>query len=270
MEKKFISNTEFFKLSKEDDSQYVGLMVAMDSELELLNSMEDFKFIGQMGSKYRGVQPSAYSYTAKNGRKINLVVAKSGIGKVNAALTANFIHESAYPDCIISTGVCGSISQDFINQGDVILATEVRYHDVWCGEPNEYGQIQGLPASFKCPLATTNLLERILEVYDGSVYRVPILSGDYFADGIKCNEISKKFFQPEYRHSGIDMESGAIAQVCHLTGMDFISVRIVSDCPLSTLSVQRNYEDFWTRAPKNLTTIIKTVLDVNAEEENGN
>lgn len=48
------------------------------------------------------------------------------------------------PDCVINTGVAGGIDVK-TRVMDVVAGESVVYHDVWCGEPNLYGQVQGLP-----------------------------------------------------------------------------------------------------------------------------
>ena len=70
-----------------------------------------------------------------------------GIGKVNAAAGAVELIRNFEPDCIISTGVAGGIDS-CLKVMDVVASRQIVYHDVWCGEGNAYGQIQGLPTFF--------------------------------------------------------------------------------------------------------------------------
>lgn len=74
-------------------------------------------------------------------------VVKAGIGKVNAARTATELILTQRPDCIINSGVAGGIDA-CLQVGDFVVGTEVAYHDVWCGEGNLRGQVQGLPQRF--------------------------------------------------------------------------------------------------------------------------
>ncbi|MBQ1937785.1 MAG: 5'-methylthioadenosine/S-adenosylhomocysteine nucleosidase, partial [Bacteroidales bacterium] len=101
--------------------QKIAIIVAMDKECELL--MQSFS------------------------QNENILIAKSGIGKVNAALCAQALIQEFQPDVIINTGVAGGCGPD-IRPLDVVVAKECCYHDVWCGEPNQKGQIQDLPARF--------------------------------------------------------------------------------------------------------------------------
>ena len=77
-----------------------------------------------------------------------IVLAMSGIGKVNAALTAAALIATHRPDALISTGCAGGLAPEPGVMGVVAAASTV-YHDVWCGEGNAYGQVQGLPARSK-------------------------------------------------------------------------------------------------------------------------
>ena len=76
-----------------------------------------------------------------------VVLAETGIGKVNAAVGAAEIIREFRPDCLVSTGVAGGIDAS-LRVMDVVVATEVAYHDVDCGPGNVRGQVQGLPPRF--------------------------------------------------------------------------------------------------------------------------
>ena len=62
----------------------------------------------------------------------DVLVQKCGIGKVNAALGAQRMINEFHPDCIISSGCAGGNGDD-INVQDVVISTELCYHDVYCG-----------------------------------------------------------------------------------------------------------------------------------------
>ena len=80
-----------------------------------------------------------------------VLVEKCGIGKVNAALGVQRIINDYKPDCIISSGCAGGHGEG-VHVKDVVVSTELAYHDVYCGsaidDTTQYGQVQGLPARF--------------------------------------------------------------------------------------------------------------------------
>ena len=179
-------------------------------------------------------------------------VVQCGIGKVNAALGAQWLINEFHPDAIVSTGCAGGCSGDLRVQ-DVVVGSEVVYHDVYCGtaidETTIYGQVQGLPARFKAdPYLLRKSEELRLEndkaAIAGSQFSICpglIATGDWFVDTReKMRSIIGKF--PDA--VAVDMESAAIAQACYLNKVPFISFRIVSDLPLQDTDASQ-YHNFW-------------------------
>ena len=174
-----------------------------------------------------------------------VIVEKCGIGKVNAALGVQRMINEHRPDCIISSGCAGGNGDD-IEVKDVVVSTQLAYHDVYCGtavgSSVVYGQVQGLPARFD---ADPYLLQKAKEMrQDGlAIHPGLIVTGDWFVDSReKMRSIIDHF--PEAK--AVDMESAAIAHTCHLAGVPFISFRVVSDVPLRDTQAQQ-YHDFWAQ-----------------------
>lgn len=247
--------------------QLVGVIVAMDSELEMIKKSDAFKFVGEMSAGQFNVPMLAYSYTAPDGSDVNIVVAKSGIGKVNAAVATTELINNCYPDYIISTGVCGTLSHQIVVAGDVYMPPFVTYYDVYCGSPNNIGQVQGYPDQYPTFFSDT-LLEKVIEEIPEHEFRTgntyPIISGDMFVEDRDVARHIKDFGYPldNYTECGIDMESTAIAQVCWRANVPFGTVRIVSDAPNRAEWLDPcKYEDFWTKAPDTLHRILRSVID---------
>ena len=71
---------------------------------------------------------------------VEVILVKSGIGKVCAAVGTMEMIQHYAPDIIVNTGVAGGI--DPLTQVmDIVVGENMVYHDVWCGEGNEYGQV---------------------------------------------------------------------------------------------------------------------------------
>lgn len=174
-----------------------------------------------------------------------------GMGKVNAAIGATAIIGKERPDAIISTGLAGAIDPS-LRTMDIIVARQVAYHDVWCGEGNEWGQVQGLPRFFD---ADRDLYGKAmsLKVEGLSLKGGLQISGDRFINAEDVPGLRSMY--PEAL--AVDMESGALAQTCFRYGVPFISFRIISDgCDEST------YNDFWTKAPENSFRLLRSYLDL--------
>lgn len=183
------------------------------------------------------------------GRKV--VVAKCGIGKVNAAVTTLTLIEHFHVNMIINTGVAGGAGAE-AGVLDVVVANRVAYHDVWCGPGTTTGQAAGCPAFFINPLPKS-VLHAIPDVKVGL-----IASGDIFVS--KPEEVEKiKELYPDVM--AIDMESAAIAQVCHLKNIPFMAVRVVSDTPGQADNISQ-YENFWNDAPQSTFAALNHILDI--------
>lgn len=204
----------------------IGIIVAMDKELQQLQQV------------FEGSQ---------------VIVRKCGIGKVNAALGVQRMINEYKPDCIISSGCAGGNGDD-IEVKDIVVSTELAYHDVYCGtaidNSTQYGQVQGLPARFE---ADPYLLGKAKEMSSHSSFLTPqfsskihpglIVTGDWFVDSKeKMRSIIEKF--PDAR--AVDMESAAIAHTCYINKVPFISFRVISDVPLRDTDASQ-YHDFWAQ-----------------------
>jgi len=60
---------------------------------------------------------------------VPVVILKSGIGKVNAAIGTTLLLDHYKPTAVINTGSAGGFKEG-LTVGDVVVSTEVRHHDV--------------------------------------------------------------------------------------------------------------------------------------------
>ena len=188
-------------------------------------------------------------------------VRKCGIGKVNAALGTQQMISEFRPDVIISSGCAGGNGDD-VNVQDVVVSTELCYHDVYCGtaidHSTQYGQVQGMPARFQ---ADPRLLAKARQLADGdhplAIHPGLIVTGDWFVDSKeKMRSIVELF--PEAK--AVDMESCAIAQTCYIHQVPFISFRIISDIPLRDTNASQ-YHNFWDTIAQHSFHITKTFVE---------
>lgn len=222
----------------------IGIIVAMDKELQqLLQLMEKPLECLQKGQSF---------WIGQIGES-SLILTKSGIGKVNAAYGAINLIDNFRPDVVISTGCAGGASTD-LEIRDVVVSTQICYHDAWCGQPNEKGQIQGLPSKYD---ADEKLVETAKNL-KGNARIVPglIVSGDWFVDSVdKMKSIVSVF--PDAM--AVDMESAALAQICYLYKMPFLSFRVISDIPLKPNN-EIDYQSFWSEVADESFVITKELI----------
>lgn len=182
-----------------------------------------------------------------------VVVAKCGIGKVNAAINTYKIIDCFKPDLIINTGVAGGASTR-TEIGDVLVADYVAYHDVWCGPGTEPGAADGIDVFMQCDPEIIRISHKLL---DGKRLQVGLIcSGDRFITSEEeIREIQALF--PEV--IAVDMESAAIAQICCIENVRFNIIRVVSDTPGSGKNLEQ-YTNFWNEAPEKTFKLIESVL----------
>lgn len=221
----------------------IGIIVAMQAELDrLLPIVSD---MWQVKTDGRVI------YTGRIGAN-EVAVMQCGIGKVNAAVGTMVLDNFFHPELIVNSGIAGGTG-GAAGILDVMVADEVAYHDVWCGPGNERGQVQGMPARFSCRegLALLPALGEIAGLKHGL-----LASGDMFVDNrAELDRILSLY--PEA--IAVDMESGAIAQVCRLRDIPFAVIRVVSDYPGAPDHLDQ-YLNFWDDAPEATFKVLKTIL----------
>lgn len=184
-----------------------------------------------------------------------IILAKSGVGKVNAAITATVLIYEFSPDCMISTGVAGGLDKS-IHIGDVVLGNHTCYHDVYVGKEvvqknnNHTGKFA----------ADASLLKNAETLQNGEIpIKIGLIcTGDQFIDS------REKLLDIKNAHQdalAVDMESCSLAQVCAHFSVPFLSIRIISDTPYADKHLE-NYKNFFTKAPHILFNITRNIINV--------
>lgn len=215
------------------------ILAAMDKELSLLY---------QLISKDA---PESLHLLSAKGHLGNheVILAKSGIGKVNAALNCQRLVKVFRPDLVINSGVAGGAG---LPVGSLLVADRVTYDDVWCGPGTEYGQADGMPLFMKPS-------EKVLEVVRNKSPQANfglICTGDKFiSTAEEIAFIRSKF--PDVK--AVDMESAAVAQTCLLNETEFAIIRVVSDTPGEGENIEQ-YKNFWTEAPRKTFSMLEMLI----------
>ena len=221
----------------------IGIIVAMHKELELLLPLLQNSEESRMGG--------CEFHRGKVGRH-DVIAMQCGIGKVNAAMGSLTLINSFLPDYVINSGVAGGADPS-VNVMDVVAGDRVAYHDVWCGPESELGQVQGLPLYFEGSRRLLDLIPTRKGIHKGL-----ICSGDQFIDKMEAVERIKGNFP---KAMAVDMESGAIAPVCHLSKVPFLALRVISDSPGASHDNTRQYLDFWNDAPRESFALVKDLIN---------
>jgi len=243
----------------------IVLIVAMDKEFAQLRRLLDSPTAAKIGR-----MDAFCGHICGH----DVLLCQCGVGKVNAAIGAVEAIRGFSPDLVVSTGVAGG-AQTSLRVMDVVMSSECSFHDAYCGKECQKGQIIGMPARFESfvPPRFVAEQENISNDYDlknsttkkinNSSTQHPrvvsglIVTGDWFVDSRdKMRSILDSF--PDAM--AVDMESAAIAQVCHVYGVEFLSFRIISDVPLSDNEAAQ-YFDFWDRLADGSFEVTKNLLE---------
>ena len=158
----------------------------------------------------------------------DVVIVKCGMGKVNSGICAQMLIDLFNVSHIINSGVAGALN-DSLNIGDIVVATDVVQHDY---DVTHIGFKAGeIPYTGKYAFETDRTLryEAVKAVHavapETQVVEGRICTGDQFlSEREKFNRIISIF-----GGNCVEMEAGAIAQVCYLNNVPFVIIRAISD-----------------------------------------
>ena len=223
----------------------IAILAAMSKELGLLHPLLSDRTDVNLGR-----------YQAVSGRMGNheVLAMQCGIGKVNAAISTYEAIQAYDPDLVLNTGVAGGCDLS-MHPLNVVVAEAVAYHDVWCGPETAYGAAAGLEQLLLPSAQVVETAQR--EVWTDRVKFGLICSGDKFISRPEEVEAIKREFPAAL---AVDMESGAIAQVCTLLGVPFGVVRVISDTPGSADNISQ-YKDFWSAAPRESFELLRKLIE---------
>lgn len=197
----------------------IGIIGAMEEEVYRLKSMmtntETFIKTGMVfvKGKIQGKE---------------LVVVRSGIGKVNAAICAQILVDLFDINCIINTGVAGGLHNE-INIGDIVISKDALHHDMdVTGFGYEKGIIPRMDYSvFEADSTLVEIAKKVCERVNPDVgtFVGRVLSGDQFISEKEKKEEMTRLFDGYC----VEMEGAAIAQTACLNHVDFLIVRAISD-----------------------------------------
>ena len=200
----------------------IGIIGAMQIEVEALcAAMEntECETVGNM----------TFVYGDLRGKKV--VCAKCGIGKVFAAMCAQTMILKYAPDCIINSGVAGTLS-DSLSIGQIALAEQVVQHDMDTspiGDP--VGLISGINVIYiPSDPAVTNGLAAAVASEGVPFEKGTIASGDQFICRSDVKARIKSNFEAEGKPViACEMEGAAIGQVCYVNRVPYGILRAISD-----------------------------------------
>ena len=241
--------TEAGNVLTEDDSRPVGIISAMNNEIDLLLKNANIDHIDQIGGM-------DFNIGELCGRDV--VIVKAGVGKVRAASGAATLLNTYDLSNVIFTGIAGGVG-DETKVLDVVVATDLVQHD--------YGQITndgfewnsesgGEDGYYPCDQNLVNLAyeSAVSVVGEDHVFRGTIATGDQFI----ASEDYVKLLQNDFDAMACEMEGAAVADVCTQYQVPFVVIRTMSD--KADGEAHEIYKDFQDQAADNSCQIVMDML----------
>ncbi len=226
----------------------IGILCALDQELEeLLKRIENEEHHKKCG----------YDYITGQICGKQVILCKCGVGKVNAAVCAQTMILSWPVKLVINSGVAGALREPF-EIGDICVATDLVQHDVdtsALGDPVGFVSTVN-QSSFRCAEWAVSGILRAAKSIEG-VRALPgrIASGDQFVYQQDVKDRIVRLFDA----SAVEMEGGAIAQVCFINGVDCAVIRAISDS--SSGQHHMEYQEFMPLAARTSANVVVKFLE---------
>lgn len=190
----------------------------------------------------------------------DLVLVKSGVGKVNAAMSTQLLVDRFGVDAVICTGAAGAL-HDELEIGDVVVAEDCVQYDLRV-EPLGFSRGQVPYTELRFFSASRPLVRAACEV-DLSDHRIRtgrVCTGDRFIqDADERSEI-----HAELEGDCVEMEGAAVGQVCTLNDVPFLLVRAISDRADGSSDV--DFQAFLEEAAQSSAQIVFHLLDTLSAE----
>ncbi|MBQ4284716.1 MAG: 5'-methylthioadenosine/adenosylhomocysteine nucleosidase [Lachnospira sp.] len=223
----------------------IGIIGAMDEEVEQIveaMSVERVETKAQM------------KFMAGKLAGKDVVIVRSGIGKVNAAVCTQILVDDFNVDYVINTGIAGSLKAE-IDIADVVISSDVLHHDMDAtGFGYALGQIPRMDTlSFEADARLIALAkEACAKVVPGIGTHVGrVVSGDQFIS----DKAVKERISGNFDGFCTEMEGAAIAQAAYLNKVPFVILRAISD--KADDSATMDYPTFEKQAIANSVLLLK-------------
>lgn len=214
----------------------LGIIGAMSQEVAALKeAMSDVRVEKAAGMEF---------YQGNIGGR-EVVVVRSGIGKVNGAVCCQILADRYHVDAVVNTGIAGSLRNE-INIGDIVLSEDTLQHDM---DATGFGYPMGVIPQMDNSVfrGDSAMIGTAIEccaqvVPEIGVHVGRVLSGDQFIS----DKTKKAWLTETFGGHCTEMEGAAIAQTAWLNGIPFLIIRAISD--KADDSAEMDYEEFEAKA----------------------
>ncbi|WP_050615853.1 5'-methylthioadenosine/S-adenosylhomocysteine nucleosidase [Bacillus testis] len=225
----------------------IAIIGAMEEEVTILR--------GQMENAQQD-HIAGCEFTVGTLEGTEVILLKSGIGKVNAAMSTAILLERYNPDAVINTGSAGGFSPA-LKVGDVVISSEVVHHDVDATIFGyAYGQVPQMPATYMADQQLILIAEKAAKAIEGiNVVKGLIATGDSFMNDPERVEFVRGKFEDL---QAAEMEAAAIAQVSYQFNKPFVVIRALSDIAGKESNI--SFDQFLETAAVNSSQLVLSML----------
>lgn len=227
----------------------IGIIGAMEHEIEKLTKEE-------MKSESTVSKAGLLFHVGKIG-DTDVVIVKSGVGKVNAALCAQILVDCFQVTHLLNTGIAGSLDHN-INIGDIVICTDAMQHDMdltplgfapgFIPALGAGRDLNNFPAD---PYLRSLAAEACRAVAPGiGIHEGRIVSGDQFIS----SSAQRTRLVSTFHAICTEMEGAAIAHTAFVNEIPFIVLRAISDKADEEADV--SYETFEHQAAENCAKVV--------------
>ena len=242
----------------------VAILGAFDEEVTILEG----QLVNPKAHTIEGIQ-----FLTGTLNKQNVVIARTGVGKVNAAMTATLVIEHFQPTRVIFTGVAGGLNPDLLI-GDIVIAEKTAQHDL--GKLESVGienfgvrnPINGKrnPVLFPGDPELLQVAETALEGSELNPFQTPqgqrhpriitgtVVTGDMFV----ASDAKKTALHKNLGADAVEMEGAAVAQICWQQEVPCLVIRSLSDNAGANAS--EDFKKYYKIAARNSAALVTRII----------
>ncbi len=242
----------------------VAILGAFDEEVEILEG----QLVNPTAHTIEGIQ-----FLTGTLNEQNVVIARTGVGKVNAAMTATLLIEHFRPNRVIFTGVAGGLNPD-LQIGDIVIAQKTAQHDLGRLESAEIenmgtkNPINGKrnPVFFPADPGLLQITETALEGIELNPFQTPqgrrhpriikgtVVTGDVFV----ASDAKKTVLHNNLGADAVEMEGAAVAQICWQHNVPCLVIRSLSDNAGANAS--EDFKKYYKIAAHNSAALVTRII----------
>ena len=226
----------------------IGIIGAMEEEVEALR--------GKLTYVKTTSRASMDFYAGKMGNK-EVVIVRSGIGKVNAGICTQILADLFQVDAVINTGIAGSLDAR-IDIGDMVISTDAVHHDM---DATIFGDAIGQVPRMDTRTfpADPHLIELAVKANEKAnpqihTFTGRVASGDQF---ISSGEVKARIVE-NFQALCTEMEGAGIAHAAYLNKVSYVIIRAISD--KADNSATMDYPEFEKQAIAHSVALVKELL----------